>query len=171
MRLVPAVWRHKTLQNLSTVKPIVGTGAFIAPSATLVGDVSIGEKANVWYGAVLRGEPVAPLVQLHCSTPDIAQSISELKWQLARLRLWWSATATEAAGVGDAAKVSVGDHTNLQDGVLVRTLRASPEGRKIGTTIGSRVTVGHGAVLNGVTVEDEAFIGIGAVLQEGVKVE
>ena len=67
--------------------------------------------------------------------------------------------------------MSVGDHTNLQDGVLVRTLRASPEGRKIGTTIGSRVTVGHGAVLNGVTVEDEAFIGIGAVLQEGVKVE
>jgi len=32
------------------------------------------------------------------------------------------------------------------------------------------VTVGHSAVLNGVTIEDEAFIGIGAVLQEGVTV-
>ena len=41
---------------------------------------------------------------------------------------------------------------------------------RCGSSIGDNVTVGHGAVLNGVTIEDEAFIGIGAVLQEGVTV-
>ncbi|MGI9089401.1 MAG: gamma carbonic anhydrase family protein [Chthoniobacterales bacterium] len=29
---------------------------FIAPNATVVGDVSLGEKSSVWYGAVLRGD-------------------------------------------------------------------------------------------------------------------
>ncbi len=30
--------------------------AWIAPNATVVGDVTIGENASVWYGAVLRGD-------------------------------------------------------------------------------------------------------------------
>jgi gamma-carbonic anhydrase len=29
---------------------------FIAPSASVIGDVTIGEKSSVWYGAVLRGD-------------------------------------------------------------------------------------------------------------------
>jgi carbonic anhydrase/acetyltransferase-like protein (isoleucine patch superfamily) len=35
--------------------------AFIAPGAALMGDVTIGEDASVWYGAVLRGD-MAPIV-------------------------------------------------------------------------------------------------------------
>ena len=30
--------------------------AFIAPNATLIGDISIGERSSVWYGAVLRAD-------------------------------------------------------------------------------------------------------------------
>lgn len=29
---------------------------YIAPNATVVGDVTLGENANIWYGAVLRGD-------------------------------------------------------------------------------------------------------------------
>ena len=29
---------------------------YIAPNATLVGDVVLGKDANIWYGAVLRGD-------------------------------------------------------------------------------------------------------------------
>ena len=36
--------------------PRVADDAFIAESATLIGDVSIGPGASVWYGAVLRGD-------------------------------------------------------------------------------------------------------------------
>lgn len=32
------------------------SGAFIAPNATVVGDVTLGENASVWYGAVIRGD-------------------------------------------------------------------------------------------------------------------
>jgi carbonic anhydrase/acetyltransferase-like protein (isoleucine patch superfamily) len=36
--------------------PQVASNAFVAPTATLVGDVVIEEGASVWYGAVLRGD-------------------------------------------------------------------------------------------------------------------
>ncbi len=29
---------------------------YIAPNATVVGEVSLGENVNIWYGAVLRGD-------------------------------------------------------------------------------------------------------------------
>ena len=36
--------------------PVIHPGAFIAPTATIVGDVRIGAGASVWYGAVVRGD-------------------------------------------------------------------------------------------------------------------
>jgi len=35
--------------------------AFIAPGAAVMGDVTLGADASVWYGAVLRGD-MAPIV-------------------------------------------------------------------------------------------------------------
>ncbi len=37
-------------------KPAIHPTAFIAPGAVIIGDVEIGEEANVWYGAVLRAD-------------------------------------------------------------------------------------------------------------------
>lgn len=37
-------------------RPRIASSAFIAPTATLLGDVTIGDHASVWYGAVLRGD-------------------------------------------------------------------------------------------------------------------
>ena len=75
-----------------------------------------------------------------------------------------------AWSTGDKGVIKVGKNSNLQDGVLVRSVKATPGNKSQGSEIGSNVTIGHGAILNGVTIEDEAFIGIGAILQEGVKV-
>lgn len=36
--------------------PVIHPTAFIAPNATLLGDVTIGEDASVWYNTVLRGD-------------------------------------------------------------------------------------------------------------------
>ena len=35
--------------------------AFIASTAAVMGDVTLGEEVSVWYGAVLRGD-MAPIV-------------------------------------------------------------------------------------------------------------
>lgn len=42
--------------NLEHSKPIVGKEVFLAPNATLIGDVILGDSASVWYGAVVRGD-------------------------------------------------------------------------------------------------------------------
>jgi carbonic anhydrase/acetyltransferase-like protein (isoleucine patch superfamily) len=36
--------------------PKVASSAFIAPNATLVGDVEIGANASIWFGVILRGD-------------------------------------------------------------------------------------------------------------------
>lgn len=36
--------------------PVIDPSAWIAPNATLIGDVRIGAGASVWFGAVLRGD-------------------------------------------------------------------------------------------------------------------
>ncbi len=37
-------------------EPTVSPTAWIAPTATLVGEVSVEDEASIWYGAVLRGD-------------------------------------------------------------------------------------------------------------------
>ena len=35
-------------------RPQVHPDAFVAPTAVLIGDVTVGEEASVWFGTVLR---------------------------------------------------------------------------------------------------------------------
>ncbi|HEV8265066.1 MAG TPA: gamma carbonic anhydrase family protein [Gemmatimonadales bacterium] len=44
-----------------TVIPHIDPTAFIAPTAVVIGDVTLGRLASVWYQAVLRGD-MAPIV-------------------------------------------------------------------------------------------------------------
>ncbi len=37
-------------------EPAVSPSAWIAPTATLIGDVRVEDEASVWYGAVLRAD-------------------------------------------------------------------------------------------------------------------
>jgi carbonic anhydrase/acetyltransferase-like protein (isoleucine patch superfamily) len=87
--------------------------AYVATTASVVGDVVLGRDCNVWYAAVVRG---------------------------------------------DDAPLSVGDRTNLQDGVL---MHADTDVRN---DVAEDVTVGHGAILHGTRVERWCLIGMGAVL-------
>lgn len=38
------------------VTPVIDATAWIAPSATLIGNVTVGARASIWFGAVLRGD-------------------------------------------------------------------------------------------------------------------
>src|SRR3989338_5645430 len=37
-------------------RPKISPKAFIAPTAVIIGDVTIGEEASIWFGAVLRSD-------------------------------------------------------------------------------------------------------------------
>ena len=42
--------------SIGDCSPRLGEGAWAAPSADLIGDVRLGARASVWFGAVLRGD-------------------------------------------------------------------------------------------------------------------
>ena len=37
-------------------KPKIAPSAFIAPTAVIIGDVTVGDEASIWWGAVLRSD-------------------------------------------------------------------------------------------------------------------
>jgi carbonic anhydrase/acetyltransferase-like protein (isoleucine patch superfamily) len=45
-----------TLIEIDGVAPTIGRDVFLAPTAVLTGDVRVGDRASVWFGAVLRGD-------------------------------------------------------------------------------------------------------------------
>ncbi|MDA0781582.1 MAG: gamma carbonic anhydrase family protein [Rickettsiales bacterium] len=44
------------LHTYKGIKPTIAAGAFVAPSADIIGDVEIGTKSGIWFGCVLRGD-------------------------------------------------------------------------------------------------------------------
>ena len=69
---------------------------------------------------------------------------------------------------GDVHAIRVGRRSNIQDGTIVHAL-ASTTGTHP-TAIGSNVTIGHGALVHGCTIEDQCLIGMGAILLNGAHV-
>jgi carbonic anhydrase/acetyltransferase-like protein (isoleucine patch superfamily) len=66
---------------------------------------------------------------------------------------------------GDVNLIRIGRRTNIQDGTIVHVMRGTHP-----TRIGDEVTVGHGAVLHGCTVEDRVLVGMGAILLNGATI-
>jgi carbonic anhydrase/acetyltransferase-like protein (isoleucine patch superfamily) len=62
---------------------------------------------------------------------------------------------------GDSETITVGDDTNLQDQVVLHADPGFP------CRIGNRVTVGHGAIVHGATVEDDVMVGMRATILNG----
>lgn len=58
----------------------------------------------------------------------------------------------------DRDSITVGERSNLQDNVTVHGDPGSP------VVIGTGVSVGHGAVIHGCTIEDDCLIGMGATV-------
>ena len=57
------VSRHRTLMNIFDKAPAVDKDAFVAPSASIIGDVIVGRGSSIWYGCVLRGKILYNLLQ------------------------------------------------------------------------------------------------------------
>ncbi|MGB4588670.1 MAG: gamma carbonic anhydrase family protein [Clostridiaceae bacterium] len=44
------------IKEINGIRPIIDKTGYIAEHTIIVGDVQIGEKSSIWYGAVLRGD-------------------------------------------------------------------------------------------------------------------
>jgi carbonic anhydrase/acetyltransferase-like protein (isoleucine patch superfamily) len=52
--------------------PKIHPEAWVAPGAVVVGQVTLGRAANVWYGCVLRGEDEEIVVGEECNIQDLS---------------------------------------------------------------------------------------------------
>jgi carbonic anhydrase/acetyltransferase-like protein (isoleucine patch superfamily) len=50
------------IYELDGIAPQIDPTAWIAPTAVLIGNVIVGPRANIWFGAVLRGDNEAIVV-------------------------------------------------------------------------------------------------------------
>jgi len=66
---------------------------------------------------------------------------------------------------GDVNIIRIGRRTNIQDGTIVHVMRDTHP-----TRLADDVTVGHGVILHGCTIEDRCLVGMGAVLLNGATI-
>ena len=62
---------------------------------------------------------------------------------------------------GDVHSITIGNDTNIQDGAVIHCTY-----QKAKTTIGSKVSIAHNAIVHGCTVEDNVLIGMGAIIMD-----
>ena len=56
--------------ELNGVRPTIAEDAYIAPTAVLIGNVTVRAGANIWFGAVLRGDTGAIVIGERTSVQD-----------------------------------------------------------------------------------------------------
>ena len=44
------------IKEVRGMKPVIGDNCFMAETAAIIGDVTIGNDCSIWYGTVLRGD-------------------------------------------------------------------------------------------------------------------
>ena len=67
---------------------------------------------------------------------------------------------------GDTNVIRIGPRSNIQDGTIVHV----NAGRQP-AIVGADVTVGHAAIIHACTLEDRAFVGMGATVLDGAVIE
>jgi carbonic anhydrase/acetyltransferase-like protein (isoleucine patch superfamily) len=103
---------------------------------------------------------VSPVVDASAYVDESAQVIGDVDIG-AESSVWMNVVIR-----GDLNHIRIGRRTNIQDLTMVHVMRETHP-----TIIGDEVTVGHSAVVHGVTIEDRVLVGMAAVLLNGVHVE
>ena len=48
--------KAQAVARVASKSPALGESVFVAPNASVMGEVTLGRGSSVWYGAVVRGE-------------------------------------------------------------------------------------------------------------------
>lgn len=67
---------------------------------------------------------------------------------------------------GDVNKIRIGNRSNVQDNVCIHVMNQTGP-----TQIADEVTIGHGAVVHGCTIQSRVLVGMNATLLDGCVVE
>ena len=104
---------------------------------------------------ILPVHGIHPQIPADCFVADNATIVGDVVLG-SKCTVWFTAVIR-----GDVNTIRIGDETNIQDGVVLHcTYQTAP------LTIGSRVSIGHRALVHGCTVADDVLIGMGAIVMD-----
>lgn len=119
--------------------PRLAADVFVAPGATLIGDVTVGAGSSIWFGSVLRGDVNAIRIGNNTNIQDL------------------SVIHVTSVASGKPMATHVGDNVTIGHRVILH-----------GCTIADNVLVGMGAiVMDGAIIGKNCVIGAGSLVTEG----
>ena len=124
--------------------PKIDTGAWVDPSAVVIGDVAIGAESSVWPLSVVRGDVNSIRIGERTNIQD--GSVLHV---------------SHAGEYGDGAALTIGDEVTVGHKVILHACE-----------VGNRCLIGMGSiVMDKAIVEDEVIIGAGSLVPEGKRLE
>ena len=111
-----------TIVELDGVAPTIGEDVFLAPTAVLVGDVRVGDRCNIWFGTVLRGDVSHIEIGAGCSIQDTAviHCADDLPTVIGADVVVGHGAMLEGCTIGDGALIGMGavvlQHAQVGDG-------------------------------------------------------
>lgn len=135
----------KNIQPYLDSQPKIDHSAYIHPSATIIGDVSIAENSSIWPGVVVRGD----VNYIHIGHGTNVQDLSML--HVSHQSSW------DPAG----APLMIGNHVTIGHAVILH-----------GCTIEDACLIGMGSIImDKVRVQKNVLVGAGSLVPEGKVLE
>jgi carbonic anhydrase/acetyltransferase-like protein (isoleucine patch superfamily) len=133
------------IRSFQGIQPQIDPTVFIAETAVIIGDVTIGAQSSVWYNVVVRGD--VNFIRIGCRTN--IQDLSMLH-------------VTHKKHAEDpGAPLTIGDDVTIGHSVTLH-----------GCTIGNGVLIGMQAiVMDNVVVGEGALVGARALVTEGTVIQ
>ena len=135
--------RHRPLMGIYERFPMKDPAAFVAPSASVIGNVTIGKGSSVWYSTVVRGDVnhvtigentnIQDACVVHCSRANLG---------------------------GKVLPTLIGDNVTVGHGAVLHACTLKDE-----SFVGMSATI-----LDGATVETGAMVAAGALVTPGATV-
>jgi len=142
-----------TVIELDGKTPVVAEDAFIAPTAVLIGDVTVEAGASIWFGAVLRGDNSAIVIGPGSNVQDncVIHCADELPTIVGANVTVGHMAMLEGCVIGDGALIGMGAIVLQRARVGAASLVAA------GAVVGEGVEIPDGVLAAGVpaTVKKE----------------
>jgi len=125
------------------ISPTLNDGVWIAPGATVIGDVELGEDSSVWFGCVVRGDVHAIRIGARTNIQDLSM-----------IHVTHHKGAERAMDGSDGHPTIIGDDVTIGHRVMLH-----------GCTIEDACLIGMSAtILDGAVIGRESIVGAGALV-------
>jgi carbonic anhydrase/acetyltransferase-like protein (isoleucine patch superfamily) len=125
--------------------PQIDNSTWIAPSADIIGDVTIGADSSVWFGCVIRGDVHFITIGNRTSIQDMTMiHVTHFK---------------KEKKIGDGNPTIIGDDVTIAHKVMLH-----------GCKIGNACLIGMSAtILDGAEIGNESIVGAGSLVTKNKK--